>query len=104
MIKDTIKNHVIKALEGKAEYVAESYCYNYYKNKFRSKNSRLYKDLQALPKIAKPEYYFVVVGTIGKSVHSKTRLFIFKVDGATRNIGSYDVGFRNYWYLVDNHF
>ena len=62
MTKDTIKNLVIKLLEGKAEYVTESFCYNYHNNKFRSKNSRLYKDFQALPKIAKHEHYFVVVG------------------------------------------
>ena len=104
MAKDTIKNQVIKALDGKAEYVAESYCYNYHNNKFRSKNSRLYKDFQALPKIAKHEHYFAVVGDIGKHAHSKTQLLIFKVDGTKRNMGSYDVGFRHYWYLVDNHF
>ena len=99
-----IKNRVIKLLEGKAEYIAESSCYNYHNNKFRSKNSRLYKDFQALPKIAKHEHYFVVVGAIGKSTHSKTQLLIFKVDGSNCIIGSYDVGFRHYWYLVDNHF
>ena len=104
MAKDTIKNLVIKALKGKAEYVTESFCYNYHNNKFRSKNSRLYKDFQALPKIARPEYYFVVVGAIGKSAHSKTQLLIFKADGTKKNIGTYDVGFRDYWYLVDNHF
>ena len=104
MAKDTIKNLVIKLLEGKAEYITESFCYNYHNNKFRSKNSRLCKDFQVLPKIAKHEHYFVVVGGIGKTAHSKTQLLIFKVDGAKRNIGSYDVGFRNYWYLVDNHF
>ena len=104
MTKETIKNIVIKLLECKAEYIAESSCYNYHNNKFRSKNSRLYKDFQALPKIAKHERYFVVVGAIGKSTHSKTQLLILKVDGSQRNIGSYDVGFRHYWYLVDNHF
>ena len=104
MTKDTIKNLVIKLLEGKAEYITESYCYNYHKNKFRSKNSQLYKDFKALPKISKHEHYFVVVGAIGKSTHSKTQLLIFKVDGTKHNIGSYDVGFRDYWYLVESHF
>ena len=104
MTKDTIKNQVISALNSKAEFIGESYCYNYHNNKFKSKNSRLYKDFQALPKIDKPIYYIVVAGTIGKTAHSKTQLLIFKVDGSKINIGSYDVGFRDYWYLLDNHF
>ena len=104
MSKDTIKNQVISALMGKAEFITESYCYNYHNNKFKSKNSRLYKDFQALPKIDKPIYYFVVVGNIGKTVHSKTQLLIFKVGGSKINIGSNDVGFRDYWYLLDNRF
>ena len=101
MTKDTIKKQVIGSLIGKAEFITESYCYNYRNNKFKSKNSRLYKDFQALPKLDKPNYYFVVVG---KSTHSKTQLLIFKVNESKRNIGSYDVGFRKYWYLVENHF
>ena len=101
---DTIKKQVISKLIGKAEFITESYCYNYHNNKFKSKNSRLYKDFQALPKLDKPNYYFVVVGTIGKSAHSKTQLLIFKADESKRNIGSYDVGFRHYWYLLGSHF